>query len=637
MKVSYNWLKEYIEGDLESPEKVAESLSLKSFEVEEVLEADEDYVLDVDVLPNRAHDCLCHTGIAKEIALGLGLKFNYPIAAAVGADFDTDYTAEITDKRCKRYMLREITGVKVGPSPEELRKKMEILGENSINNVVDITNIILFELGQPMHAFDRDKLSGKNISARTSKEGEKITTLDGNFVELDEDTCVIADEDPIAIAGVKGGNKAEVKSADASSGVTKEETTSLILESANFNAVDIRKTSRKFGISTESSKRYENDLTPELTEVAMNRATELIQKYCGDDVKVSNVVDIYPEKDEDFTVEFSVENTSRLLGVEISKDEISEILDRYGFEYEGEFKVKIPALRRDLRLEADLIEEVGRIHGYEKIEPAPIEGLEPVKNSDQEAAATMKIKSVLQDLGFSEVQTYSFVEEGDLKAVKALASDKQYLRTSLEKGMTEALELNSYNADLISVDRVQIFEIGKVYPKGKETLVLGLGVRNKNFKKPKTDAILNETLSGLSEKLGTEFKAKISQDQEFVQIELEDLISKIDISEEIKLDFDNEVQFKALSSYPFMTRDVSVWIPNGKGNEETIFEIVEKYAGDLLRTKRLFDVYEKEGRTSYGVRVVFQSNEKTLTDDEAGEIMDKVYKDLESQEGYEIR
>ena len=336
MLVSYNWLKEYIEGDLPGPEKVADVLNEKSFEVESIEKVGDDFLLDVDVLPNRAHDCLCHTGIAKEIALNFDLKFEYPEGVNKDSDFETDFSAEITDDRCKRYMLREITGVKVGPSHPYLKKKMEILGEKSINNIVDITNVILFELGQPMHAFDKNKLDGKKISARKADKGESMTTLDKNYVELDDNTCVISDEkDPVAIAGIKGGDKAEVMSADAeSSDVTKKGTTELILESANFHAAETRRTSKRIDIATESSKRYENELAPELTETAMNRATELLIKYGGDDVKVSNVIDIYPKPRSPYYTGVSVSEVNRLLSTDLDEKQISEIFDKFEFEYE---------------------------------------------------------------------------------------------------------------------------------------------------------------------------------------------------------------------------------------------------------------------------------------------------------------
>jgi phenylalanyl-tRNA synthetase beta subunit len=313
---------------------------------------------------------------------------------------------------------------------------------------------------------------------------------------------------------------------------------------------------------------------------------------------------------------------------------------------ENRFAVKVPYLRLDIKNEVDLIEEVGRIYGYENISPKEVSGLVPVLNSNQEASAIFKIKSILQELGFWEVQTYSFSSKGDLKVVKALASDKEYLRVSLEEGVLNTLQSGHYNADLIGLDRIQVFEIGKVYPNGVETLVLGLGVRNKNFKKPKTGEILRNTMeefhnkfqtpNPLSTTLGTG-KAQILDEQEFIQIDLTNLIDQIKIENKIEINFNKNAKFEILSSYPFMSRDISVWIPNGKGDQNTIFEIVEKYAGSLLKTKRLFDVFEKEGRTSFAVRVVFQSNEKTLNDEEVGEIMNKVYEELKSKEGFEIR
>lgn len=787
MVFSFNWIKEYLEGDVPNIEKVAEVLTAKSFEVESIEESGDDFLLDIDILPNRSHDCLCHAGVAKEIAMHFDLKFNYPKGVEKEPDFETDFSAEITDKRCKRYMLREVTGVKVGPSHPDLQKKMEVLGEKSINNVVDITNIILFELNQPMHAFDRDKLDGNKIFARTSKSGETMTTLDKNFVELDDETCVISDEkSPLAIAGVKGGDKAEVM----------EGTTNLILESANFNSSDIRKTSNKIDITTESSKRYENGITAELTETAMNRATELLLKYGGDDVKVSNVVDVYPRRPKnDFISGFSLKKVNKLLSIEISEKEVEEILNKLDFEFdkvntkenvlnllkdlegktykygasvsfdapesfdcgslvsyvysrsglpnprmtvdqyffcepieksdleagdlifsntneliedqgnkinfesieympgskfgkgidhvgiylgdgkvihatsfedkgvciedidsskkfenitaygriiskgEERYVVKIPALRLDLMangpefgLESSLIEEIGRVYGYDKIESKPVEGLKKVQNSNQEASAILKIKSELQKLGFSEVITYSFIDKGDLKVVKALASDKEYLRTSMIKNHKEALNKNFYYKDLLGIDAVKIFEIGKVYKDSKEELKITISTNLKGKKKKPVVEELQEVLNDLGINLD------FPENDDSVEISLtEEIINGIDISDDIEIEFDQETQFKALSPYPFMSRDVSVWIPNGKGDENTIFELVEKHAGELLRTKRLFDVYEKEGRTSYAVRVVFQSNERTLTDEEVGEIMDKVYADLKAMEGFEIR
>jgi phenylalanyl-tRNA synthetase beta subunit len=805
MLVSYNWLKEYLGGEVPEPEKIAEVLSAKSFEVESIEKkpadvssgvAKDDFIFDIDVLPNRSHDCLCHTGIAKEIAINFDLDFKYPSPEKTEGGFETNFDVNIEDKNCKRYMLREIKNIEVGESPKGLKDKLESIGEKSINNVVDITNIVMFELGQPMHAFDKDKLEGEKINIRLSKDGEKITTLDKKEVEFEDGTLLIADSEPLAIAGIKGGNKAEVDS----------NTTNLILESANFVASYIRKSSNKTNIKTDSSKRFENDITPELAETAIHRATELLIKYGGDKVEVSNIVNVYPRPLKGkYKVGLTTEKIEKILGVKISEKEIEEILNKLGIDFKkvnpkkeaveliktfegvpykygasvsfdspesfdcsslisftysqngfqiprmaidqfvfgkeiakndlepgdlvfanqhivnsesqkkfegtdlekmiesehlvskeflpgtkiekaldhngmylGDGKIihctsidnkgviiedlessehfkdvigyrriiekdderyvlEVPDLRIDLRKEIDIIEEIGRIYGYDKIDPKPLDFKTEIKEN-KEHKSILKIKSELQKLGFSEVVTYSFNKKGDLRAIKALASDKQYLRKSLEKGMLGSLDLNHYNADLIGVDTIKIFEIGKIYPKGepadtdsgvvKEKLVLGLAVRNKNFKKPKTGEIISDTL----EKIG--FKVDVKEMDEFAQVELD--VDNLDSSGS-EIDFDNTVQVEKLSSFPFVSRDISVWIPDGEGDENTIFEIVENHAGELLKNKRLMDEFPKEERTSYSVRVVFQSDEKTLTDDEIGKIMDAVYKDLGSKEGFEIR
>ena len=319
MLFSYNWLKEYLGDNVDTPEKISDVLNVTSFEIESIEEKNGDYIFDIDILPNRAHDCLCHTGVAKEIAINFDLNFMYPHSEKIGGTFETHFEVNIEDVNCNRYMLREIKNIEVGPSPEELKKKLESIGEKSINNVVDITNIVMFELGQPMHAFDKDKLDGEKINIRLSKTGEKITTLDKKVVEFDDEVLVIADTEPLAIAGIKGGNKAEVD------GATKN----LILESANFHSSYIRKASNKVSVKTDSSKRFENEITPELAEVAMNRVTELLLKYGGSSVEVSNIVDVYEKRPKNnFIVGLKKENLNKLLGIEVQEKDLENILSK---------------------------------------------------------------------------------------------------------------------------------------------------------------------------------------------------------------------------------------------------------------------------------------------------------------------
>ncbi|MFA4890694.1 MAG: phenylalanine--tRNA ligase beta subunit-related protein, partial [Candidatus Paceibacterota bacterium] len=360
MKVSYNWLQMYFDKKLPKPEKVREVLEMHAFEVEQLsaisyqlseknkkansrkLKAN-DYVFDISVLPNRAHDCLSHLGIAKEIGaiMNLAVKSPFSIPVIKGKDskrlISRPLEIQVTEPNlCKRYIGRVVEGIKVGPSPKWLKDKLEAIGQKSINNIVDATNFVMFETGQPLHAFDLDKVSGANLKSqisnlkiiiRKAKKGEKITTLDNQEIALDESVLIIADtKGPLAIAGIKGGKKAKVTSA----------TKNIILEAANFDATNTRLTSRKIslpdgkaGLRTESSLRFENEITPELAEKAIDRVTEIILQSAKG--KAGPKVDFYPKKPNGYKIGLHPKDVSRLLGVEISEKEIIDILSRLGF------------------------------------------------------------------------------------------------------------------------------------------------------------------------------------------------------------------------------------------------------------------------------------------------------------------
>jgi len=287
-----------------------------------------DTILDIDVLPNRAHDCLCHRGIAKEIATLTGLKIKTPIySSKATVDSEGGVGVKIEDENlCRRYVAVEVKNIEVKESPKWLKEKLEAIGQRSINNIVDATNYVMFDLGQPLHAFDQDKLSGNEILIRSAKIGEKITTLDKQEVELDESVLVIADsKSPLAIAGVKGGDKAEVD----------EKTKNLVLESANFQPTNIRKTSRRLNILTDSAKRFENDISPELASVAMGELVSLIKDVAGtSDTEFKKQKDVYPRKPNLYKVGVSVDEVNKILGIKISKKEVEDILNRFNFDFE---------------------------------------------------------------------------------------------------------------------------------------------------------------------------------------------------------------------------------------------------------------------------------------------------------------
>lgn len=332
MKVSYNWLNEFLKGKAPKAEKLAELLTMHAMDVESAEKVGNDFVFDIKTTPNLNHSCLCHRGIAREAAAILDMKVSDHSRAF--KDFSTSKTAKdlsvhIADpKLCRRYVGRIIENIQVKKSPEWLAKALEVLGQRSINNIVDATNFIMLELGQPMHAFDADKLGAKDIeiSVQNAKAGETITTLDKKEVALDESILLIASKgNPLAIAGVKGGNFAELDL----------NTKNIVLESANFDPILIRKTAQKIKIQTDASKRYENDLTPELCGEAMDILTKLIVEIAGTgDTKVSETLDNYPRKANAYKLGISAREASDILGLKIGDKEIAKIFDRCGFAWE---------------------------------------------------------------------------------------------------------------------------------------------------------------------------------------------------------------------------------------------------------------------------------------------------------------
>lgn len=339
MRVSYNWLKSHLES-LPPPEKAAELLTFGAYEVESVEEAGNDHVFEIAVLPNRAHDSLSHVGVARELARLLGEPLSREQTKDYTARLKKEAVIELKEPSlCPRYMAAVIENVKVGPSPAWLRERLEAIGQRSVNNIVDITNFVMFETGQPLHAFDLGKLAGgePHIIVRNAAAGEKIVTLDDKEYALKEGMLVIADErEAIAIAGVKGGKSASVT----------ERTTDIVLEAANFAGVSVRKTSQALSLRTESSLRFEHGLAPALAEEGMRLAVELVLKLASTEkTSAGNMSDAYPRKRQPYKFGASVSEVNKVLGTGLSEKEVEGILKRLGFAYE-----KISPLERVLEL-----------------------------------------------------------------------------------------------------------------------------------------------------------------------------------------------------------------------------------------------------------------------------------------------
>ena len=333
MIVSYNWLNNFFDKKLPEVKKLEEGITMHSMEVDSVEEKTGDFVLDIKTLPNNNHSCLCHRGIAKEAGVIFGLKpsiYSRDFNEFKKTDTVKKLSIKIADKKlCRRYIGRIIENISVGESPKWLKERLEIIGQRSINNIVDATNFVMFELGQPMHAFDADKLTKNNqilIEIKNAKNEDHITTLDKKEVDLDESVLAITSSDiSLAIAGIKGGTYAELD----------ENTKNIVLESANFNPILIRKTAQKLKIQTEASKRYENDLTPELASEAMDILTKIIIEIASTkNIKVGEVTDVYPRKVNRYKLGISASEASSIIGIKFTEKDIENIFNKFGFEFE---------------------------------------------------------------------------------------------------------------------------------------------------------------------------------------------------------------------------------------------------------------------------------------------------------------
>lgn len=600
MKISYNWLKWYI-PDAPEAEKLAEVFTYHMCEVDSIEKlSDGDCVFDLKVLPDRAHDLLSHMGIAREVASLLNIPYVDPTskykipeakAASLKIEIQSDPAKDGVSK-CRRYIGRIVRGVKVGPSPEWVVKHLESIGQRSINNMVDAANLVMYNSGQPTHVFDMDKVQEK-IVVRLAEEGEQLITLDNRDLKLKSSDLVIADAGgAIGIAGVKGGKSTEVDI----------NTKNIIIEVANFDPVSVRKTAQSLGIFTDARKRFENDLSPELASYGMRELSALILEICPE-AEFEDIVDYYPKKQEEKKLKFQLSRISSILGRKVGKDEVENILKNYGIDYiihDDEFEIVVPPLRLDLNIEEDMAEEIGRIMGYDKVEPAlPKIDFKPSENRTYAKIAQARAK--LLGSGYSEVMTYVFRDKGKV-SVLASASDKKFLRSNLSDGLGESLKLNKVNAPLLGLNEVKIFEIGTVWTPEEE---IHVAYSDKNN-------IVEKTLDEFCKDISSDFKLEPSA-------------------------YSLKPPFKMWSLFPFIARDVAVWVPKEVGSNQ-VYKVIKENAGELLvRGPDLFDEFEKEGKKSYAFRLVFQSYDRTLTDAEVGEIMDKITAKIKLNPAWQVR
>ncbi|MFZ2252707.1 MAG: phenylalanine--tRNA ligase subunit beta [Minisyncoccia bacterium] len=641
MKVVYEWLKEYVGEEMPSVEKLDELFTFHAFEIDGIEKVNEHEVIDVKVLPDRSSDCLSHRGVAHELSALMGTKLKKDILRGGASLTPVTEKIKITienPENCTRFGTALITGVSIKESPEWLKSRLGALGQRSINNVVDATNYVMLALGQPLHAYDAEKFPHAqdvwHFGVRMAREGEQVTTLSNETYTLKNNVQLIVDaagDIPVGIAGIKGGKYAEI---DAS-------TTSIIIEAANFNAQVTRRGTQAIKLQTDASKRFENNISAELIPYALTNIVALILDIAGG--VCEGYADAYPVKKENPKVVVTETEINALLGSAIPSVTVEDIFTRLGFTFtkdsEG-WEVVAPFERTDITIAEDLIAEVGRVYGYEHI-TAVMPGATHVAEYNARHYYSEQVRDILVREGFSEVLTSSFRKKDEIELQNAFASDKGCIRSTLAENIREVLDRNMPNLDLLGLSRLQVFEIGTVFYRNKEGndvsehVSLSCGVRTKQQGyTPKDDVRLAEVQNILEEALGVSLEVKIAQG--VFECNFTDAIAKLKVpTAYVPYTRNEDTLFASYSTYPFMSRDIALWTPEGTTTQD-VETLIRSHAGVLLTRLTLFDTFSKDGRISYAFRLIFQSFEKTLTDEEVGVIMEKITQEAKNS-GFEVR
>ncbi len=628
-------------------------------------------VAEFEITSNRP-DCMSIIGLARESAATFNRPFNIPeiIVPENDEDVNTYASVEIENPElCSRFVGRVVKNVKIGPSPEWMQRRLKACGIRAINNVVDITNYIMLEYGQPMHSYDLDNVEGHKIIVRNAIEGEQLETLDDQPRTLSSSMIAISDaKGAIGVAGVMGGASSEVS----------DNTTTILFEAANFNAVAVRRGAKALGMRTEASALFEKGLDPENCVPAINRACQLMAEFGAGEV-VGGMIDLYPVKKEQTVLPFEPEKMNAFLGMEISEKEMIDILSRLEFEVK-DGKVYVPTFRADIEGRADIAEEVARIYGYDNIPTTMMQGRVVAGGKNKKQKLEDVIRDSLTASGLYEAMTYSFIDpkendmvlipEGDKRRnmvtiSNPLGEENSVMRTSMLSSIMKSLKINytRRNTD------VGIFEIGTVYiPEGdvlpKETQIVATGMYgNCDFYDIKgiTEQLIYDIgaskLEFVPETSDPSFHpgrcAKVFAEGKEVGVigQIHPEVAKnFKVGEEVysmMLDFEvllsmytTDRQYRSLPKFPATSRDIAL-ILDKDINVGSIEKIIKGQNSAILENYKLFDVYEGEqveaGKKSVAYSITFRAEDRTLTDAEVNEAMDKILKQLSEKLNAELR
>lgn len=660
------------------PEQIEEGIMILDKKLEkdigkdivEVLNLKED-IIDFEITSNRP-DCLSIEGLGRETAVSLNKPFKNPRKNIDELQIEDKKELEglkvdiTAPDLCYRYVARMVKNVKIAPSPEWMVRRLKACGVRSVNNIVDITNYVMLEMGQPMHAFDINSIEGKHITVRRAKKEEKITTLDEQERQLDENDLVIADEKKaVAIAGVMGGLNSEIEA----------DTETVVFESAVFYGGSVRKTAKKVGLRTEASSRFEKGLSAENALRAANRAIELVELLGAGEV-VEGKIDVYPTKQKINQIKLDVPKINSLLGTNLSRQEMIEILERLEIKVEND-NVISPYFRMDLEFVADIAEEIGRFYGYDKLDATLIKADTTLGIRNKEQNIKKKIKEVLVNSGFSEIYTYGFVSEKDLELSNISKEIKQYaitiqnplsdeyklMRPTTIPSMMQTLATNANKKN----QNVKLFDLSRNYknikqelqngevPLQEEILTVGMYGENVDFYtlKGMMENILETIHVNYYEieketknssyhpgrcaniKVGTDVVATLGEVHPEVLdnyvIAKRAYLLEANITKLVKYAKANK-KYTEVPKFPAVERDIAVIVDE---NVEVgqIEKVVTKKAKKLLESIQLFDIYRDEkigeNKKSIAYSLIFRDKNKTLSDAEINNTMDAIIAELE--------
>jgi len=687
MKVQVDWLKEYTEIDVPTDELghvlTMAGLEIESHETVELPDGEKSEVLELNVTPNRGY-CLSHIGVAREVSalLNKSLKLPDPLKTLESewgtvAVEDRVSVENLEPELCPRYCALVIENVKVGPSPKWLKDRLTAIGLRPINNIVDITNFVMMEYGQPLHAFDRDLLAGNKIIIRRAKKGEPFASLDGTELKLEPDALVIADgEKPVALAGIMGGINSQVS----------ETTSHIVLESACFNPATVRQGSKKYGLRSDSSYRFERSVDLNGVVSAQARAALMMKELAGGGICLGRV-DIYPETGKSINIPLRVGRVNQLLGASFNSEQVRDLLSRLGMEVLSQsenMEVKIPSFRPDLLREVDLIEEIARIDGFDKVDTVyPVAGVRPVRISPRQNIAK-KVREVFCCAGFAETVHYSFIERAYAEEFKTafaseqvialknpLSSDYDTMRTSLLPGLLKTAGLNLSKGQ----KTLKLFEVGSVYSSDStglrtEKAVLSaivLGPYEPTPWKPRGGEYDFYDLKGTLETLITHLHLKLEifpDSKPFllpgksVRVQIDDrelgymgqmapeqnLVAELNVYA-LELDLgalakSSSLRFQPIPKFPETYRDISILVDRSVTSQKAA-DLILKTGCPLIQKVDLYDHFEgkkiQADKKSLTFALSFQSAERTLSDNEVNPLFEKIVQTLKSELGASLR